>query len=42
MHGMQWPYLPRNGIGLSGYAWRDTGYEQIDRGSMSNYEATTV
>jgi hypothetical protein len=42
MHGMQWPYLPRNGIGLSGYAWLDTGYERIDRGTMSNNEATTV
>src|SRR5262245_7731330 len=30
-HGLQWPYYPRNGIGISGYAWIDTGYEHIDR-----------
>lgn len=42
MHGMQWPYFPRNGIGVSGYAWLDTGYERIDRGTMSTNEAHTV
>ena len=31
-HGMPWPYYPQTGIGLSGYAWVDTGYEQVDRG----------
>jgi hypothetical protein len=31
-HGMPWPYYPRTGIGFSGYAWVDTGYEQVDRG----------
>lgn len=28
-HGLQWPYMPRTGLGISGYAWVDTGYEQI-------------
>jgi hypothetical protein len=31
-HGMPWPYYPKTGIGISGYAWVDTGYEQVDRG----------
>jgi hypothetical protein len=31
-HGMQWPYYPKTGIGVSGYAWFDTGYEHIARG----------
>jgi hypothetical protein len=32
-HGLQWPYYPRTGIGVSGYVWFDTGYEHIERGS---------
>lgn len=32
-HGLQWPYYPKTGIGISGYAWVDSGYEQIERGS---------
>jgi hypothetical protein len=35
MHGMPWPYYPRTGIGVSGYAWVDTGYETVDRGQVS-------
>jgi hypothetical protein len=31
-HGLQWPYYPRTGIGISGYGWLDTGYERINRG----------
>lgn len=31
-HGMQWPYMPRTGLGLGGYVWIDTGYEYIRRG----------
>lgn len=34
-HGLQWPYYPKTGIGVSGYAWVDTGYERIERGSPS-------
>jgi hypothetical protein len=32
-HGMQWPYYPKTGIGVSGYVWVDTGYEHISRGN---------
>ncbi len=31
-HGLQWPYMPRTGVGVSGYVWIDTGYEYIRRG----------
>ena len=31
-NGLQWPYMPRSGVGLSGSAWVDSGYEQINRG----------
>lgn len=31
-HGLQWPYMPRSGLGISGYVWVDTGYERITRG----------
>jgi hypothetical protein len=30
-HGMQWPYYPKTGIGVSGYVWIDSGYEHISR-----------
>jgi len=30
-HGLQWPYMPKTGVGISGYAWVDTGYEEIRR-----------
>lgn len=33
MHGMPWPYYPKTGIGISGSAWLDTGYESIKRGN---------
>src|SRR5262249_4262205 len=32
-HGLQWPYYPKTGIGISGSAWIDSGYEQIKRGN---------
>jgi hypothetical protein len=32
-HGLQWPYYPKTGIGISAYAWVDSGYEKIDRGN---------
>jgi hypothetical protein len=34
-HGLQWPYYPKTGIGVSGYVWLDSGYEQISRGNPS-------
>jgi hypothetical protein len=30
-HGLQWPYMPQTGIGVSGYTWVDTGYEKVTR-----------
>jgi hypothetical protein len=30
--GRQWPYMPKSGVGISGYVWLDTGYETINRG----------
>src|SRR5262245_40468459 len=35
MHGMPWPYYQRTGIGVSGYAWVDTGYETVQRGNVA-------
>jgi hypothetical protein len=35
MHGMPWPYTPRNGVGVSGYVWSDGGYETISRGNQT-------
>jgi hypothetical protein len=32
-HGLQWPYMPYSGIGFSGSAWVDSGYETIKRGN---------
>lgn len=29
--GLQWPYMARTGLGVSGYAWLDSGRELIDR-----------
>ncbi len=34
-HGLQWPYYPKTGIGISGYGWIDSGYERIKRGNPS-------
>jgi hypothetical protein len=30
-HGMQWPYFPKTGIGLSGSVWADNSYQKITR-----------
>jgi hypothetical protein len=32
-HGLQWPYIPKTAIGVSGSIWLDTGYEHIARGN---------
>jgi hypothetical protein len=32
-HGLQFPYYPKTGIGVSGYVWIDSGYEHISRGN---------
>jgi hypothetical protein len=31
-HGLQWPYYPKTGIGVSGYVWEDLGFEQLNPG----------
>jgi hypothetical protein len=35
-HGVQWPYYPRTGIGVSGYAWLDNSFERINIGLPSS------
>jgi hypothetical protein len=35
MHGQQWPYYPRTGIGVSGYAWIDNSYAKTRIGDVS-------
>jgi hypothetical protein len=30
-NGLQWPYMPRSGVGISGSVWVDSGYEKITR-----------
>lgn len=30
-HGLQWPYMPKTGVAVSGYAWIDSGYQTIFR-----------
>ncbi len=39
-HGLQWPYMQRSGIGISGSLWIDTGYEKIDRTEDPNQPDT--
>ena len=34
MHGQQWPYYPRTGIGISGYAWVDNAYAKTRIGDV--------
>ncbi|MES1206598.1 MAG: hypothetical protein ABUS79_11740, partial [Pseudomonadota bacterium] len=33
MQGLQWPYVPRSGIGISGYGWVDGNYRLIRSGN---------
>jgi hypothetical protein len=33
MQGLQWPYMPRSGIGISGYGWIDGNYRLIRSGN---------
>jgi hypothetical protein len=39
-HGLQWPYMTKTGIGISGSAWVDNGYEQITRESPNTPNTT--
>ena len=43
MQGLQWPYTPQTGIGLSGYGWIDTMYKLTRIGDPSQLaKATTL
>jgi hypothetical protein len=35
-HGLQWPYMAKSGVGVSGSFWVDSGREQIMREKMAN------
>lgn len=39
-HGLQWPFYPRTGVGVSGYGWLDSGYEKINVGDLSQQRYT--
>jgi hypothetical protein len=41
-HGLQWPYYRKSGIGVSGYVWIDTGYEQVEMGDPTVQDAKYV
>jgi hypothetical protein len=38
-HGLQWPYYPKTGIGVSGDVWVDTGYEHVKIGAPNESSA---
>jgi hypothetical protein len=35
-HGLQWPYMTRSGVGVSGWLWIDSGYERVTRDRMGD------
>ncbi len=35
MQGLQWPYMPHSGVGISGYGWIDGNYRLIRSGNPS-------
>jgi hypothetical protein len=42
MHGMPWPYYPKTGIGVSGYAWLDNGYKSLTEGNPTEQDFRSV
>jgi hypothetical protein len=42
MQGLQWPYTPQTGIGLSGYAWLDTMYKLLRIGDPTQRPTATT
>jgi hypothetical protein len=42
MQGLQWPYTPRTGVGLSGYGWIDNEYKLIRIGDPSQSPHNTI
>src|SRR5450432_3624043 len=41
MQGLQWPYTPHTGIGLSGYGWLDNMYRLVRLGGNQPSDHTT-
>ena len=41
MQGLQWPYTPRTGVGISGYGWLDNMYREIRLGGNQASDHTT-
>jgi hypothetical protein len=35
MQGLQWPYMPQSGVGISGYGWIDGNYRLIRSGNSA-------
>jgi hypothetical protein len=35
MQGLQWPYMPQSGVGISGYGWIDGNYRVIRSGNSA-------
>jgi hypothetical protein len=41
MHGLQWPYYRKTGIGFSGDVWVDNAYERVNRGQPTEQDFRT-
>jgi hypothetical protein len=41
-HGLQWPFYPRTGIGISGYAWLDNDFERVVIGDPVQHNVKEV
>ena len=41
LQGLQWPYYPRIGVGVSGYGWVDTNYKRTRIGDVGQSDHTT-
>jgi hypothetical protein len=41
MQGVQWPYMPHTGVGVSGYGWIDNDYERTRIGDPGQSDHTT-
>jgi hypothetical protein len=39
LHGGQWPYYPKTGIGIAGYGWVDTGLREYNAGEATSTSA---
>jgi hypothetical protein len=42
MQGLQWPYYPRIGVGISGYGWVDTQFKRTRIGDPGQSDHTTT